>query len=221
MQVLAAALMQIIPLIMSLTVHEYAHAFCAKRLGDSTAERAGRLSLNPVVHIDPVGTLLLPLGMLTLANGAGMHGLPIFGWAKPTPVDTRNMRLPARTAAMLVAGSGPLSNLLLAVLCALALRPLSGQLVYGGAASAMFGLALQLTYLNVGLMVFNLLPVGSLDGHAVLLGLLPARWVPSVGELNQRFGTLALLGIVFFGRDLLVPPIRGIVTTLLHVLGPA
>lgn len=221
MQVVATALMQLIPLIMSLTVHEYAHAWCAKRLGDDTAERAGRLTLNPVVHVDPVGTLLLPLGMLSLASSTGLMGLPIFGWAKPTPVDTRRMRLAPRTAAMLVAGAGPLSNLMLAIACSAALRPLSTQLASGGAAPGLFSLALQLTYLNVGLMVFNLLPLGSLDGHAVLVGLLPASWGRPVSEFNERFGSLALLGVVFFGRGLLSPPIRGVVGTLLHVLGPA
>ena len=111
-------------LLFSLSVHEAAHAWSASRLGDDTAKRLGRVSLNPVVHIDPIGTLLLPL--VALASGSGM----VFGWAKPTPVNVRNLGRPRRDS-VLVTVAGPASNLAIAVLATLVLRQSEGALAEG------------------------------------------------------------------------------------------
>ena len=169
-------------LIFSLTIHEAAHAWSASRLGDDTARRLGRVSLNPVVHIDPIGTLLLPL--VALASGSGL----IFGWAKPTPVGIRNFRHPRRDS-VLVTGAGPLSNLLLAVIATVVLQQTDGLARI---------IAFEALSLNVLLAVFNLLPIPPLDGGQILMTLLPPRIAMQLGFLYQ-YGFLILLGLMFTG----------------------
>lgn len=186
----------LIPLVLSLTVHEFAHAWSARLLGDDTAERMGRYTLNPFAHIHPVGTLLLPL-----------LGIP-FGWARPVPVDPTRFRrsVSQRTGWMLTAAAGPLSNLVLAALSALA---------YGltwrwapGFLSANPGLeffAKIMVVANVGLALFNLLPVPPLDGSKVLEGLLPQRLL-APWQRVLALGPFLLLGVIFFGGRLISGP---------------
>lgn len=156
-----------LPLIFAITVHETAHGWVALRLGDPTAKMLGRLSLNPVRHIDPIGTLLVP-GILLMLGGV------IFGWAKPVPITWQNLKRPKRDMALVALG-GPLANLLMAVLWAFVIQ--------GGAllADAAIGLFLIYTgvagiFINVILMVLNLLPLPPLDGGRVATGLLPGPW---------------------------------------------
>jgi Zn-dependent protease len=179
-------------LIFSLTVHEAAHAWSASRLGDDTAKRLGRVSLNPVVHTDPIGTLLLPL--IAMVSHA-----PIIGWAKPTPVNVRNFRQPRRDH-ILVTAAGPASNLLIAMAASMALRVLPG-----GGSSAELDLVTPLTMiatqamlLNVLLAVFNMLPIPPLDGGQILMALLPARVAMQLGFLYQ-YGFLILMGLLITG----------------------
>jgi Zn-dependent protease len=156
-------------LLFSLSVHEAAHAWSASRLGDETARRLGRVSLNPVVHIDPIGTLLLPL--IAMVSNA-----PIIGWAKPTPVNTRNLRHPRRDH-ILVTAAGPVSNLIIAVAAAAALRatPIGGgpSMSELDIAGPLAMIATQALLLNVLLAVFNMLPIPPLDGGQILMALLP------------------------------------------------
>lgn len=167
-----------IALIPAFTVHEFAHAYVAYRLGDPTAKNLGRLTLNPLKHLDLLGTLLV------LAAG--------FGWAKPVPVNPYNLRHGRRDMA-LVAAVGPLSNLAMAVVVALVWR--ATGYVGGGLAT---GLLLVFVYLNITLLFFNLIPVPPLDGFRVLLGVLPAplalRW-----ERVAQYGPLILFGLFMFG----------------------
>src|SRR5436189_3565208 len=145
-----------------------AHAFTADRLGDPTARLLGRISLNPMVHADPIGTVLFPL--LAMTTGA-----PLIGWAKPVPVDVRRLRRHRRDY-MLVAAAGPASNLAIAVVSAtlLAIMPISPHTLGETNVSAPLAAILtQLTRLNVLLAVFNMIPIPPLDGGNVLLGLLP------------------------------------------------
>ena len=155
-------------LLFSLTVHEAAHAFTADRLGDPTARLLGRVSLNPAVHIDPIGTVLFPL--IAIATN-----LPVIGWAKPVPVDGRN--LPHfRRDFMLIAAAGPASNLLLAALAAIVWRVLSaGAVDVAGVPEFLVTVLQRMLLINVLLAVFNMIPIPPLDGGNVLAGLLPPR----------------------------------------------
>lgn len=191
-------------LLFSLTVHEAAHAWSADRLGDPTARRLGRLSLNPAVHVDPVGTLLLPV--LAFATGA-----PIIGWAKPVPVDVR--RLPrGRRDFLLVAAAGPASNLVLAIGGAIVLR-MVGSFESGlpetGVVEPVRLMADWAVRLNILLAVFNMLPIPPLDGGNVLSGLLPER-IAAVYDRLRSYGFLVLYGLLLSGllSAWLGPPYR-------------
>ena len=186
-------------LVFSLTVHESAHAWAADRLGDSTARLQGRISLNPVVHVDPIGTLLFPiLGMVT--------GAPLFGWAKPVPVNIGRFAKPRRDYLM-VAAAGPLSNLALAVAAALALQ-LALRLALGlgdGTAGGgpnviapLTSLAYATLQVNVLLAIFNMLPIPPLDGGTVLAGVLPERFAAGLDRIRP-YGFLLLYALLFSG----------------------
>jgi len=170
-------LLLVIPLLLSLTVHEWAHAYSAFRLGDDTAARLGRLTLNPIPHLDPVGSIAVPLLMFFLLPGGF-----IFGWAKPVPVNPirfhRGVRL--GTGLALTAAAGPLANLVLAAGASLALGLLARFAPEAHAAGgAMPALLHSLVLLNVVLAVFNLLPIPPLDGSRILDAFLPARLRPA------------------------------------------
>ena len=172
-------------LVVSLSVHEAAHAWSASRLGDDTAKRLGRVTLNPIVHTDPIGTLLLPL--IAMASGA-----PLIGWAKPTPVNTRNLRNPRRDH-ILVTAAGPASNLLIAFAAALAMR--AGAMGHGNLSDYLVYDALTL---NVLLAVFNMLPIPPLDGGQILMALLPPQMAMKLGFMYQ-YGFLILMGLLVAG----------------------
>jgi Zn-dependent protease len=189
-------------LIFSLTVHEAAHAWSASRLGDDTARRLGRVSLNPVVHVDPIGTLLLPLVAI-------IGNLPIIGWAKPTPVNSRNLRHPRRDS-VLVTVAGPASNLLIAVVAALALHaiPAVDPSADGmDVSSPLTALAIQLVDINLLLAVFNMIPVPPLDGGRVLSGLLPPALAIRYNQVG-RFGFIIIYVLMLTGAlgALIGPP---------------
>lgn len=197
-QLLAA----LIPLLLSLTIHEYAHAWSASRLGDDTASRMGRMTLNPIPHIDPIGTLLLPV--ILMVSGAGF----IFGWAKPVPVDPTRFRRDVHMGRGMAwtAAAGPLSNLVLALLTAivagLLLRFAPDTLRRGGGVRE---LVESLIGLNVLLALFNLIPVPPLDGSRIVDGYMPYRFRPA-WERVTAFAPFLLLGVFFFGGRLIAGP---------------
>ena len=190
-------------LLCSLTVHESAHAWTADQLGDSTARRLGRLSLNPVVHIDPIGVLL---PVLLFASGAGV----IIGWAKPVPVNPMNLTRPRRDF-LLIAAAGPASNVLLAIVASLVLRVVpDGPIPLGGTGVAgwLFAIAFLAFQLNLWLAVVNMIPVPPLDGGNVLAGLLPDRLAEGYDRVLRPYGFLILFALLLTGTldDLIVPP---------------
>ena len=170
-------------LIASLSFHEAAHAWTADRLGDPTARLLGRLSLNPVVHVDPIGTLLFPLIAIST-------GVPLIGWAKPVPVNVRHLRSPKRDFA-LIAAAGPISNLGLAVVAA-------GLLTIVSTGGLLGNTLVLFVMLNVLLAVFNMVPVPPLDGGNVLIGVLPHHAARVVEQLRP-YGIIVLYALMLSG----------------------
>ena len=199
-----------IVLLFSLTVHEMAHAWTADRLGDPTARLLGRVSLNPLVHADPIGTVLFPLiAMIT--------GAPLIGWAKPVPVNVRQLRHHRRDY-VLVAAAGPASNLVMALAAAslLAMLPISPQTLDEANVSVPVAAFLsQAMRLNVLLAVFNMMPIPPLDGGNVLAGLLPNQ-LAGFFNLLRPYGFLLLYALILSGGFdmLVVPPYRLILSWL-------
>jgi Zn-dependent protease len=199
----------IILFVLAATVHEYAHAWMANRLGDDTAAHAGRLTLNPLVHIDLLGTILLPAA-------AGLSGrIGFFGWAKPTPTNLSRVRrdIKVSTAEILVSGVGPLSNLVLGAMCAAILglcARFAPQLV--GAGSGVGMLLSGLIQVNAGLCVFNLLPIPPLDGGHVIGALIPYRFRPA-WERFASLGPFMLIAVVMLGTRL---PILSVPYAIVH-----
>lgn len=206
---LASLIIPFVVLLMSLTFHEAAHALSADILGDSTARRLGRVSLNPAVHIDPIGTLLFPLVAM-------MSNLPIIGWAKPVPVNPANLHGHWQRKYMLIAAAGPASNLVLATVGAIGLHLIGFTGGSSPAASEIFEFLRVMVVLNVLLAVFNMIPVPPLDGGNVLSGLLPPRLAWQFDRLRP-WGFLILYGLMFSGafRVLVYPPAEFLLSWLL------
>ena len=212
---------QLIAFLFAISIHESAHAWMASRCGDPTARMLGRITLNPLRHIDPVGTILLPAIAL-------FTGFPMIGWAKPTPVDPRNFKNPMRDD-ILISIAGPASNFLVVfvtiiLLGLLALTSPSAHYVVHGMARSMIldvngitPLALmlhQLMVINILLGIFNLIPVPPLDGSHVLRHLLP----DGIRQVYDSVGMFALMALVFFGGSLLMALIRPVLGVYISVL---
>jgi Zn-dependent protease len=154
----------LVPMILSLSVHEFAHAWAAHKLGDDTARRSGRLTLNPLAHIDPIGTLLLPI-ILTVTGSVFF-----FGWAKPVPVNRFNFRrtVSMRSGDMITAGAGPLSNVIMAFITSGIFFFMAINMNMSPQTSPVMRLLVYMFQINIALAVFNLIPVPPLDGHYFL-----------------------------------------------------
>jgi Zn-dependent protease len=192
-------------LLLSLTVHEAAHAWSADRLGDPLARQLGRVSLNPAVHVDPIGTIAFPLIAL-------LTSLPIIGWAKPVPVNTQNLRSHWKQKFMLIAAAGPASNLIMAVVAAIVVAVMG----YESANSLVFQFFEWAVRINVLLAVFNMVPVPPLDGGNVLAGLLRGR-AYDLFELLRPWGFLIIYALLLSG--ILFGIIGPIQRVILAVLG--
>lgn len=188
-----------LPVLLAITLHEWGHAWAANRLGDPTARLLGRVSINPIRHVDPIGTILVP-AVLYMLGGF------LFGWAKPVPVDPRNLRRP-QTDMMLVALAGPIMNLIMAAAWAIVFKWSQMMLQQGfdWAGVPLMKMARFGIGFNIVLCVFNMLPIPSLDGGNVLAGLLPRRMADAFNMLAP-FGLFIVLGLIYFN---LLGPIIG------------
>ena len=180
----------ILAFIIAITFHEAAHAWMADRLGDPTARMMGRLSLNPMVHYDPIGTTLL-LGLVIL-RAIGIPVIP-FGWAKPVRFDPFNLKNPRRDSA-LISLAGPAINLILASILSIALHLSTGFLLPTSIIASIF---IPIIVLNVVLAIFNLVPIHPLDGGKIFIGLLPEREAADADQFLQKYGILILFFLIF------------------------
>jgi Zn-dependent protease len=203
------------PLLLALTLHELAHGYVALRFGDETARWAGRLTLNPIKHMDPLGTFFILFGMITRT--------PVIGWAKPVPVNPHNLRRP-HIDMIWVALAGPATNLLLAFASALAIKWFPNPSWWAASPLAtsiaipLFGMLNASMWINVGLAIFNMLPVPPLDGARVLNGLLPRRQAITFSQL-EPYGFIILLVLFMSGaiQQVIFPLIRGTIQFLRNI----
>ncbi|MEZ5653856.1 MAG: site-2 protease family protein [Burkholderiaceae bacterium] len=206
-----------IPVIFAITLHEAAHGFVASFLGDPTARLLGRVSANPLKHIDPVGTLLVP-GLILLASKA-MGGALLFGWAKPVPVVQGNLRSPKRDMGI-VAAAGPVSNLIMALLWGIALKLM---IVFGVATAGtefFWRMCEAGVQVNFVLAALNLMPIPPLDGGRILVSLLPAQIAEPVARL-EPYGIFILLALLATGTlgTLVLPLVSLGYNALIFILG--
>jgi Zn-dependent protease len=186
------------PILIALTFHEFAHAFVANWYGDDTAKQSGRLTLNPLRHLDPLGTIMIFL----------VH----FGWAKPVPVNPYRLRNP-RQDMLWISAAGPLSNMILALISGVVLRIFysifgePGQHSIIGIVEFMLVMSLQI---NLALAIFNVLPIAPLDGSKILSGLLPIRYKTTIYFL-ERYGPFVLIGLIVFGQFTGVSVLGGLI----------
>ncbi len=175
------------PILLALTFHECAHAYVANRFGDDTAKQSGRLSLNPLRHLDPLGTIMIFL----------VH----FGWAKPVPVNPYRLKNPKKDM-LWISAAGPLANMILALISGLLLRFLiaaTGMPAEHSIMSLILFMLIMSLQINLALAVFNILPIAPLDGSKILAGLLPARYENAIAQL-ERYGPFVLIGLIIIGR---------------------
>jgi len=208
--------MWVIPLLLAISLHEAAHGWIAHLLGDSTAKQLGRLTANPVKHIDPVGTLLVPAFLLIISQGSFA-----FGWAKPVPVDVRNFVNPLKDMA-LVALAGPASNFIMAIIWTLILLFTANALPQGGFASILSTMAEIGVLINLILMVLNLFPIPPLDGGRIVTGILPPN-IAAIFVQFERIGmwlVILLLASGFLGK-ILWPIVKAVQLKLYTLFGLA
>ena len=206
-------------LLVAFPVHEFSHALVAYRLGDSTARLFGRLTLNPIVHFDPLGGALLVISMLV---SVGQFG---FGWAKPTPVNPMNLH-GGRRGEALVALAGPASNLVMAAIAAIPIRILLAVGPDTSATESILNVLAIFLQLNLIIGLFNLVPIPPLDGYRILLGLIDPRTAWQIRPILDQYGFYILLAVFFFpilpggqtiGSQVLIPVVHGIFSFLVGV----
>jgi Zn-dependent protease len=207
LQILAVAA---IPVLFAITLHEVAHGWVARQFGDRTAEMLGRLTVNPLKHIDPIGTVIVP-AIALMTTGF------LFGWAKPVPVAIRNLRNPRRDM-MLVAAAGPSANILMAIFWAFFIKLVAMSGLDGMTAVFFLTMGQIGVFINVILAVFNMLPIPPLDGGRVLSGLLPPRASTRLDAL-EPYGLIIVLAFIFFAWGYLRPVITSVSGFIMSIAG--
>jgi Zn-dependent protease len=192
-QLVPAAIVVAIMLLVGFPVHEFSHALAAYRLGDGTAKLFGRLTLNPIAHFDPVGGALLAITFIGSAAAGGAFG---FGWAKPTPVNPMNLQYGRRGEAI-VAAAGPISNLALAAAAAIPLRYLAANPDLAFQVELLYRILSYFVLINLVLMVFNLIPIPPLDGSKVLFAFLDRRTEYQIRPVLEQYGFYVLIFLFF------------------------
>ncbi|MDH0740180.1 site-2 protease family protein, partial [Achromobacter spanius] len=200
-----------IPVIFAITLHEAAHGYVARMFGDPTAYEAGRISLNPARHIDPIGTLLVPVAILLASKLLGSPGM-LFGWAKPVPVDFGRLRRPKRDM-LWVALAGPAANLVMAIMWAFSLRLM---LESGMQESFWFQMGVAGVNINLVLMALNLLPILPLDGGRILFSLLPNRLAWQYSKIEPYGLVIVIVLLVTDVLWLLMRPVYELGTTIVQ-----
>lgn len=214
MHYIQTAVLYLVPLILSLAVHEFCHAWVAVKLGDDTPLAQGRLTLNPISHMDLFGSLIIPLGFIAMTGRAG------FAWAKPVQYNPTRFRrdMTMRTGTMLVALAGPLSNLVMLIVSALLVKATIEGLP---TPAPILGLLERMIPLNAGLFIFNLLPVPPLDGHAVIAGFLPNNLAARWDAFAAQYGSFLMWPLLIFGGRVLGGPITAILQSVYTLIGIA
>jgi Zn-dependent protease len=194
-------LIRLLALLPALTLHEFAHAYCAHRCGDPTPAAHGRVTLNPLAHLDPMGTLMILFSFV--------------GWAKPVPINPANFRHPSRDT-ILTSAVGPLSNLAQGAVWCMAIRMLLALRIYN---EFVIGILAMMVLINFCLCIFNLLPLGPLDGHHILEYKLPYRMASKYRAWNRQYGFVALFAIFFVSHVLKVPILQYVILLPSWLLG--
>ena len=207
-----------IPILIAITFHEVAHGFVANKLGDPTAKMMGRLTLNPIAHIDPIGTIIVPVMLFILSNGAF-----IFGTAKPVPVNFYNLKHPRRDSA-LVSAAGPTTNIMIAFISILLYILI--QVIFPPSSSSAFNqkimspLVMMIQYsisFNIFIAAFNLFPVPPLDGGRIATSLLPRQYAYHFSKL-EPYGILIVLGLWFTGiAHYIIVPIQAFIELIIRI----
>ncbi|MDA8387803.1 MAG: site-2 protease family protein [Nitrospiraceae bacterium] len=216
--VLRLTAISIVPILIAVTFHEVAHGFAAYLQGDRTAKSMGRLTLNPIAHIDPIGTVIMPLALLVLTRGKF-----VFGYAKPVPINPYNFKNPRKGMA-LSALAGPAMNLIIAIVCGVlftwVLMPLSGSAspaLTARVLSPITGMLAWGVFINLLLAAFNLIPIPPLDGGRVLAGILPARQAYSLEKL-ERWGFLIVIVLIMTGiAYYFINPLMGFLVAVVDI----
>ncbi len=207
----------VLPILIAITFHEVSHGFVANKLGDPTAKFAGRLTLNPIVHIDPVGTILMPVLLFVFTNGQF-----VFGYAKPVPINPMNFKDPKKDMAV-SAAAGPLTNIVLAVVSQLILKIilLFGIHPAGAGSAVLIPLAMMFEYsilINIVLAVINLIPIPPLDGGRVLIGFLPHKQAVSYSRI-EPYGFIIVIILLMSGiANIIIYPVISLLYLLVKLI---